>query len=105
MTRELPLIGVLNFPLASLNTYKFLLDTQAGLTNLTNGVGQLNGTGLAPLEGLVNQIQPVLESLEDTIDQFGADFSVQQAANQASECVSCYLLSDPEDNTNVSCRP
>ena len=74
--------------LASLQTFKFLLDTQAGLTNLTNGVGQLNGTGLAPLESLVNQIQPVLESLEDTIDQFGADFSAQQVSNQASEYVN-----------------
>ena len=72
---------------ASLKTYKFLLDTQAGLTNLTNGIGQLNGTGLAPVQNLVTQIQPVLVSLENTIDQFGADFSVQNVVNQTSECV------------------
>lgn len=70
---------------ASLKTYKFLLDTQAGLTNLTVGIGQLNGTGLQPVQSLVTQIQPVLLSLEDTIDQFGQDFSVQNVVNQASE--------------------
>lgn len=71
--------------LASLKTYKFLLDTQAGLTNLTDGINNLNGTGLQPVQALVTQIQPVLVELENTIDQFGADFSAQNVANQASE--------------------
>ena len=77
---------------ASLKTYKFLLDTQAGLTNLTNGVNNLNGTGLEPLNALVTQIQPVLLNLENTIDQFGADFSVQNVVNQASEWVFTQYL-------------
>ncbi|EJD03415.1 uncharacterized protein FOMMEDRAFT_156821 [Fomitiporia mediterranea MF3/22] len=86
--------------IASLNTYKFLLDTQAGLANLTNGVAQLNGTGLKPVEDLANQIKPVLSDLEDTIDQFGADFSVQKVANQASDIQK--ILSLVEDgNGNV----
>lgn len=72
---------------ASLKTYKFLLDTQAGLTNLTAGIGNLNGTGLESVQNLITQIQPVLLSLEDTIDQFGADFSVQNVVNQTSEYV------------------
>lgn len=78
---------------ASLKTYKFLLDTQAGLTNLTDGINNLNGTGLNQVQTLVTQIQPVLLELEDTIDQFGADFSAQKVANQASEYVSCTVLS------------
>ena len=70
---------------ASLKTYKFLLDTQAGLNNLTAGIGQLNGAGLEPVQNLVTQIQPVLLQLEDTIDKFGADFSVQNVVEQANE--------------------
>lgn len=70
---------------ASLKTYKFLLDTQGALTNLTTGINSLNGTGLSPLTTLVQQIQPVLVKLEDTIDNFGAAFSTQDVANQASE--------------------
>ncbi|THH09450.1 hypothetical protein EW145_g2016 [Phellinidium pouzarii] len=72
----------------------------AGLTNLTNGVGQLNGTGLKPLQDLVNQIQPVLASLEDTIDQFGADFSSQQVANQTSDIQKIISLVE-DGNGNV----
>ncbi|KAI5115856.1 hypothetical protein M0805_009704 [Coniferiporia weirii] len=86
--------------IASLKTYKFLLDTQAGLTNLTNGIGQLNGTGLAPLTALVNQIQPVLLSLENTIDQFGADFSSQEVSNQASDIQKIISLVE-DGNGNV----
>ena len=72
---------------ASLKTYKFLLDSQSDLTNLSTGVSSLNVTRFKPLRDLVTQIQPVLVALEDTIDQFGADFSVQNVVNQASECV------------------
>ncbi|KAH8119623.1 hypothetical protein DFH11DRAFT_458253 [Phellopilus nigrolimitatus] len=86
--------------IASLKTYKFLLDTQAGLTNLTNGIGQLNGTGLKPVQDLVSQIQPVLASLEDTIDQFGADFSVQQVSNQTSDIQKIISLVE-DGNGNV----
>lgn len=57
------------------------------MTNLTNGVNGLNGTGLAPLQSLVAQIQPILQNIEFTIDQFGADFSVQNVVNQTSEYV------------------
>lgn len=78
---------------ASLKTYKFLLDTQAALTNLTSGIASLNGTGLKQVEDLANQIKPVLVDLESTIDQFGADFSVQQVANQANEYVNLGKLS------------
>ena len=34
-----------------------------------------------------NQIQPVLDQLETILDQFGADFSVQDTSTQASEFV------------------
>lgn len=85
---------------ASLKTYKFLLDTQAGLTNLTVGIGQLNGSGLAPVQSLVTQIQPVLLSLEDTIDQFGQDFSVQNVVNQASDIQKILALVE-DGNGNV----
>ena len=40
------------------------------------------------MQNLVTQIQPVLLQLENTIDQFGADFSVQNVVNQTVECVS-----------------
>ncbi|KAL5484808.1 hypothetical protein ACEPAI_7450 [Sanghuangporus weigelae] len=86
--------------IASLKTYKFLLDTQVALTNLTNGVAALNGTGLKQVEELANQIQPVLVDLEGTIDRFGADFSVQQVTNQANDVQK--ILSLVEDgNGNV----
>ncbi|KAL5528056.1 hypothetical protein ACEPAF_7192 [Sanghuangporus sanghuang] len=86
--------------IASLKTYKFLLDAQTALTNLTNGVAALNGTGLKQVEDLANQIQPVLVDLEGTIDQFGADFSVQQVTNQANDIQK--ILSLVEDgNGNV----
>jgi len=86
--------------IASLKTYKFLLDTQSGLTNLTNGINGLNGTGLAPVQSLVTQIQPVLVNLENTIDQFGADFSVQNVASQASDIQQILALVE-DGNGNV----
>jgi hypothetical protein len=72
---------------ASLKTYKFLLDSQADLTNLSTGISSLNVTQFKPLRDLVTQIQPVLLTLEDTIDKFGADFSAQNVANQTDEYV------------------
>ena len=80
------------FVLASLKTYKFLLDTQAALTNLTSGIAELNSTGVVQIEQLANQIQPLLVELEDTIDKFGADFSAQQIANQTNEYVFSPVL-------------
>ena len=62
-----------------------MLDTQAALTNLENGISKINATRFSALNELVAQIQPVLFNLEDTIDKFGADFSVQNVVNQASE--------------------
>jgi len=84
--------------IASLKTYKFLLDSQAALNNLTTGVNALNGSaGLAPVTALVNQIQPVLLNLENTIDQFGQDFSVQNVVDQANDITN--ILSLVEDGT------
>lgn len=86
--------------IASLKTYKFLLDTQADIANLTTGIAALNGSGLAPVRDLADNIQPVLADIENTIDQFGADFSVQEVANQASDIQK--ILSLVEDgNGNV----
>lgn len=82
---------------ASLKTYKFLLDTQSLLTNLTNTVNQQNTTELQPLVEGVAQIQPTLQSMEHTIDQFGADFSVQNLANQNADLET--VLSLVKDGT------
>lgn len=69
--------------MASLQTYKFLVDTQSALTNMTTLINNVGGNKTALT--IVNQILPVLNQVENAIDGFGAAFSVQNLVNQTQQ--------------------
>jgi len=67
--------------IASLQTYKFLVDTQSALLNLTTTVTNIGGNSSIS-QSIQDAIAPALQSVESTIDKIGADFSVQNLSEQ-----------------------
>jgi len=70
--------------LASLQTYKFLVDTQSALANMSTLITQVGGNQTA-LTFINNAMLPVLTQVENAIDDFGSAFSVQDLANQTAQ--------------------
>jgi len=66
--------------LASLQTYKFLVDTQAALLDLSSTVAKVGGN--SSIVTNIDNIVPALQSVEAIIDKIGADFSVQNVIDQ-----------------------
>lgn len=79
--------------MASLQTYKFLVDTQSALSNMTTLINNVGGNKTAAAL-INNQLQPVLTQVENAIDGFGAAFSVQNLVNQTAQVENIINLVD-----------
>jgi len=88
--------------LASLQTYKYLVDAQAALQDLSTLVGQVGGN--SSIVTAVSTILPSLQQVEAIIDKIGADFSVQNLLDQNVD-IQNVLATLNSTSTNVTTLP
>jgi len=78
--------------LASLKSYKYLLDTQATLQATVDNVNAIGGSpGIR--QAVLDTLLPIMQKVETTIDKIGDDFSVQKF-DPADQDALLKLLSD-----------
>ncbi|EJD54319.1 hypothetical protein AURDEDRAFT_179507 [Auricularia subglabra TFB-10046 SS5] len=70
--------------IASLNAYKYLVDTQVALSDLAATTQTIGGNSSIVTE-VDNNITPALQSVEAIIDKIGADFSVGNVVSQGED--------------------
>jgi uncharacterized protein YjeT (DUF2065 family) len=70
--------------LASLQTYKYLVDTQVSLNELATTTQNIGGNGTI-VKAIDENITPVLQSVEALIDKIGSDFTVGSVASQTDD--------------------
>lgn len=76
-----------NKTLTSLDTYKFLVDTQVALNNLASITQNIGGNGTI-VSTIETTITPALQNVEAIIDKIGSDFSVQNVVSQGVDIQS-----------------
>ncbi|KAH7105123.1 hypothetical protein BKA62DRAFT_614162 [Auriculariales sp. MPI-PUGE-AT-0066] len=70
--------------LASLQTYKYLVDTQVALNDLATTTQNIGGNNTI-VTAIDENIKPALQSVESIIDKIGADFSVGNVVSQGED--------------------
>lgn len=63
--------------LASLTSYKHLLDTQSTLQATVDNVNAIGGSDKIR-QAVLDTLLPIMQKMESTIDKIGDDFSVQK---------------------------
>lgn len=67
----------MNFHPASLQSYKYLLDTQSTLQATVDNVNAIGGNDKIR-QAVLDTIIPIMQNIESKIDKIGDDFSVQK---------------------------
>jgi len=84
--------------LASLKSYKYLLDTQATLQATVDNVNAIGGSTKIR-QTVLDTLLPIMQSIETRIDAIGDAFSIQKF-NPADQDSLLQLLADSTDSVN-----